>query len=221
MKVVCAGTEIELLAGRAVFWPEKQTLLIADTHLGKADHFRAAGLPVPRTMNVASLDRLASLVNSTHACRLIVLGDFWHAPSGVSDELLESIGNWQNQFRSLEVDLVLGNHDRGCGELPKDWDIAIHKEPLVVSPFVFSHYPQSHAEGYTLAGHLHPAIAVRGKGREMLKLPCFWLGAEVGVLPAFGAFTGTAVVRPKAADRVFAIADDEVVDLSAGLRAND
>jgi hypothetical protein len=31
------------------------------------------------------------------------------------------------------------------------------------------------------------------------------------VLPAFGAFTGSAVVRPRAGDQVFVVADDEVM----------
>jgi metallophosphoesterase superfamily enzyme len=43
-----------------------------------------------------------------------------------------------------------------------------------------------------------------------LRLPCFWLGDDVGVLPAFGAFTGMHPIRTDAGDRVFAIADGAV-----------
>jgi metallophosphoesterase superfamily enzyme len=46
---------------------------------------------------------------------------------------------------------------------------------------------------------------------ETVTLPCFWLGKRHGVLPAFGAFTGSAVVRPSRGDQVFVIAEQEVL----------
>jgi len=35
----------------------------------------------------------------------------------------------------------------------------------------------------------------------------------VGVLPAFGSFTGMHPIRPAQGDRVFAVADDKVVEI--------
>jgi hypothetical protein len=46
-----------------------------------------------------------------------------------------------------------------------------------------------------------------------VRLPCFWFGAEVGLLPAFGGFTGSADVAPRGGDRVFVIADGEVIEV--------
>jgi uncharacterized protein len=40
-----------------------------------------------------------------------------------------------------------------------------------------------------------------------MTLPCFYLGTHQGYLPAFGMFTGIARIKPKATDRIFAIAD--------------
>ncbi|MCS6939106.1 MAG: DEAD/DEAH box helicase, partial [Roseiflexus sp.] len=68
--------------------------------------------------------------------------------------------------------------------------------------------------GYTLAGHLHPAVRLNGVGRQRVTLPCFWFGAQVGVLPAFGGFTGAALITPEPGDQVFVIADGEVVAVS-------
>jgi metallophosphoesterase superfamily enzyme len=65
--------------------------------------------------------------------------------------------------------------------------------------------------GYALAGHIHPAVRLTERGGQSLRLPCFWFGARVGVLPAFGAFTGSARVRPRAGDQVFVVADGEVI----------
>ena len=52
-----------------------------------------------------------------------------------------------------------------------------------------------------------------GAARLCRRLPCF--GAALGVLPAFGAFTGLQVVRPAPGEQVYAIADDRVVPLPA------
>jgi hypothetical protein len=54
-------------------------------------------------------------------------------------------------------------------------------------------------------------VTLTGAGRQRLRLPCFFLGERVGVLPAFGGFTGTAVLKPTARDRVYVVADDEVL----------
>ena len=68
--------------------------------------------------------------------------------------------------------------------------------------------------GYALAGHIHPAVWLTGCGDPGLRLPCFWFARRHGILPAFGAFTGSAVVKPRAGDQVFVIAEDEVVKVA-------
>ena len=72
------------------------------------------------------------------------------------------------------------------------------------------HHPTPRDDGFVVAGHLHPCVSVHGRARERLRLPCFHLGAQVLVLPAFGSFTGMHPVRHIDGDRVFAIAGDAV-----------
>ena len=45
----------------AIFWKEKNTLLLADIHLGKVGHFRKSGIPVPRKLEACFMTRLSSL----------------------------------------------------------------------------------------------------------------------------------------------------------------
>jgi metallophosphoesterase superfamily enzyme len=66
-----------------------------------------------------------------------------------------------------------------------------------------------------LAGHIHPAISLSGPGGQHERLPCFLFGERIGLLPAFGGFTGGATVRPRRGDRVFALAGEEVVLITA------
>ena len=77
-------------------------------------------------------------------------------------------------------------------------------------PFIANHHPEPARGGYVLAGHIHPAVRLSDRGGSF-KLPCFWFSRKVGVLPAFGAFTGTAVVRPREGDQVYVIAEGEVL----------
>jgi metallophosphoesterase superfamily enzyme len=58
---------------------------------------------------------------------------------------------------------------------------------------------------------VHPCAVLVGPGRQRERLPCFWLGHETGVLPAFGEFTGCAEVEPQAGDETWVIAEDRVL----------
>ncbi|MEO6409713.1 MAG: DEAD/DEAH box helicase, partial [Burkholderiaceae bacterium] len=114
---------------------------------------------------------------------------------------------------ALDLVLVRGNHDARAGDPPAAWRIACVDEPWMLGGLALSHHPRARAQGYVLAGHLHPCIGVVGRANDHLRLPCFWFGPGVGVLPAFGAFTGMHPVRPAAGERIFAIADDRVLEV--------
>ena len=43
---------------RCIYWEEQNALILADIHLGKAGHFRNAGVAVPQRSGVADLQRL-------------------------------------------------------------------------------------------------------------------------------------------------------------------
>jgi len=205
------GQRLMLRADRSLYWTEERTLVIADPHFGKADTFRAFGLPVPGGADEA-LTRLAAAIDETRAERLVVLGDFWHARPGRTDELAEQLARWKAERAALAVDLVRGNHDR-AGPPPDGWG-DWHDE-LIDPPFAFAHFPEPSPGGYMLAGHLHPGVLLFGRGKDRLKLPCFRFGERVGVLPAFGGFTGLAAEVPRPGERVFAVADGSVVGLRA------
>ncbi|MEM8534538.1 MAG: DEAD/DEAH box helicase, partial [Chloroflexota bacterium] len=119
--------------------------------------------------------------------------------------------DWCKHHTHLEMLLVRGNHDQHAGDPPDEWGITCVDAPVLLSPFSLLHQPTNPTKGYGLAGHLHPAVQLTGKGQQRLKLPCFWFGEHVGVLPAFGSLTGTAVVGPEPDDQVYVIADDEVI----------
>jgi DNA ligase-associated metallophosphoesterase len=215
IEVIVQGETLLLLPDRAVFWPRTHTLLVADVHLGKAAAFRASGVPLPGGTTTAGLDRLADLVERHAARRLVLLGDLFHAPASFAPATVAAVAAWRQCVSGCEVILVRGNHDRRAGDPPAALGIDCAAEPLAVPPFALRHHPAETPGLYTLAGHVHPAVRLAGPGRQRLRLPCFLFGERVGVLPAFGPFTGTAVVTPRPGDRVFAVADGAVVEVPA------
>ena len=205
-----AGEPVELLPERAVFWSRSRILLIADIHFGKAATFRARGLPVPHGTTLDNLDRLSSLIAAWHPEQIVFLGDFLHAREAHAAQTLDTLRHWRQQHAALKLTLVRGNHDAKAGDPPDYLDIEVVNEPHVVGPFALCHHPQARAEGYVLAGHLHPSFRIPGRGYDGVTLPCFWFGREVGVLPAFGAFTGCLRVQPAEGESVYVAAPDTV-----------
>ncbi len=211
-----AGEEVKLLSERALYWPRERTLLLADPHLGKAAAFRAAAIAVPEALTAADLGRLDRALERTGAVRLIILGDLLHARAGRAPAVLEAVAAWRAGRPALELLLVRGNHDRGAGDPPPAWGVRCVDEPHLLAPFALRHLPEASPAGYVLAGHLHPAVALLGPGRQRERLPCFVVGPRLAVLPAFGGFTGAATIRPRPDERCYVVAGDSVVPVGPG-----
>lgn len=206
-----AGEDLVLLHERAVHWPAAATLFVADPHFGKAATFRALGVPVPRGTTTGTLDRLDAIIARTAPRRLVFLGDFLHAVEGRDPETLRVLHEWRVRHAPVAMTLIRGNHDARAGDPPRELEITCVSAPLIDGPFVLVHHPRPSPAGYVLAGHIHPAVRLTGAARQASRLPCFWFGGAVGVLPAFGEFTGVAEADVRPGDRVFVIAHDDVV----------
>jgi DNA ligase-associated metallophosphoesterase len=209
-----AGERVELQADRALYWPRAATLFVADVHLGKAAAFRAGGVPMPRGGTQADLDRLAALLAFTSARRLVVLGDFLHAQAGRVAALDIAFRRWREQHGTIQMTLVRGNHDTKAGDPPTSWSIDVVQEPHALAPFLACHLPVSPPTGYALCGHVHPGVRIGGRAGQSERLPCFVLGSRRAILPAFGGFTGLALQRPQADERIVAVAGKRLFALA-------
>lgn len=214
LPIELAGAPLVLLAERAAFLPDHRALLVADAHIGKALAFRRLGVPVPAGTTDATLATLSALVTRTGAAHVVFLGDLLH--SAKSRAPWPAVAAWRQRHAALRLTLVRGNHDRHAGDPPAEWDVACVDEPLRLGPFALAHHPEPLDGAYVLAGHVHPAAVLGGRAGERLRLPCFHFGPAVGVLPAFGGFTGMHVLPRAPGDRVYVIADDAVRALNSG-----
>ncbi len=205
LSIDVAGEALQVRGDRTLLWPAAETLFVADLHLGKGAAFRAGGVPVPAGSTAATLQALGQAVEETKARRVVVLGDLWHARSGRTTENVETLKAWR-EAQTVEMLLVLGNHDRGDG-----WEIEAVSPGRIEGPFALHHFPGEDPNGYVLCGHLHPGVDLPQIGR----LPCFWFGGKTGILPAFGELTGTALVRPAGGDRTIVVAEGKVAQIPA------
>lgn len=206
-----AGEPLQLSAHRALFVPRLSTIVVADLHWGKAATFRAKGVPLPPGVTSSDLERLSHVLEETGANHVVIIGDLLHARAGRHERTLAAIAAWRAQYPSLRMTLVRGNHDAHAGDPPASLNIECIDGPLLIGPFACQHHPHAHPTHYVLAGHLHPHVHLRGRGRQTVRLPCFAFCAEGAVLPAFTSFTGGGAYTPVAGDRIYAIADGEII----------
>lgn len=227
--IAFGGATLTLTGDRAVYWPDQRALLLADLHLGKPASFRERGAPVPEEVTASDLARLDTLIARFTPERVIVLGDLAHDRAAWQETTLRAFADWRGAHKGVGVVLVRGNHDRWADDPPASLGIEVVEPGWVVGGeeigLALHHEPPADPTRPALCGHLHPGIHLRharGRSRAGLRSACYWVSESsarthpVLVLPAFGRFTGCAMVRPQAGDRVFAVGEGLVAEVAAG-----
>jgi uncharacterized protein len=207
------GETLLLHPDRALLWPERATAIVADTHFGKSSVFGRHGIAVPGGSDAQDQARLSRLIAAHGIGRLIVLGDFLHAPLDPGSAEADALQRWSTSFAAVRIQVIAGNHDRGVSHGwrgPLDWIAGEYVE----SPFRFVHdVARQAAEAglFSLSGHIHPVIALRGLRKRGQRVPVFWHRPDDMVLPSFGSFTGGCLIKPARGEQVFAVGPDHVI----------
>ncbi|MFN4083253.1 MAG: ligase-associated DNA damage response endonuclease PdeM [Bacteroidia bacterium] len=197
-----------LLPQKAIFWENPKALLISDLHLGKATHFSKNGIGLPANGSKQDLIKLEELISSYNANTVFFLGDLFHSN-------LNSEWNWFKTFvmehKYVKFILLKGNHDI----IPVKFFEEIKVEVLNAYKFkniLLSHEPISANNTFCISGHIHPGVVLKGKGKQKLKLPCFYITEKLCVMPAFGSLTGLEIVYPKEGEKIYAIANNSLIE---------
>ena len=204
------GQTLVFLPEKALWVEQQRLMLIADVHLGKADHLQAHGIAIPSDGERANLERIAQLSQRWQPAELIVLGDLVHHPKAVSGELEERVLALLGSL-NCPITWVEGNHDRRrrLGQL--QGQPSLSRQGLWLS-----HEPEIPPEGQlNICGHLHPVSILRQTSDQM-RLPCFSLVRSIPrlVLPAFGCLTGGFPADRSSEQWV--VADETVLPLPNG-----
>lgn len=210
-KITIHNEELWLLPEKGIFWPREKTLILSDLHLGKSGHFRKSGIAAPAQINSAVLRDFESIILKYKPKEILILGDLFH--SSANKEWFE-FEDWRRRFNHITFVLITGNHDLLEDTFYEEADILWHKK-FSKRSFCFVHNKdalQSFPEGrVVISGHVHPGVVIKGKGRQSVRLPCFYISENSITLPAFGLFTGLYAVRPDDVKQIYAIADEEIL----------
>ena len=96
---------------------------------------------------------------------------------------------------SLAIILIRGNHDLQSGDPWPELGIECLPDPTAEPNWDLCHLPKESKGRPFLAGHIHPGYRIQGKGRDTLRCPCWVVGPNRIILPAFGSFTGLKNIR--------------------------
>lgn len=209
MKISIREEEIILDKERAIYLPNEQLLAISDLHLGKAAHFRKAGLAVPNSVSKNDFNRLTGLIEKYLPKQLLINGDMFHSDYNTE---IDEFARWKESFSDINFILVKGNHDKQSEEVYKNLAVKVHEPSYQTNKFCFIH-DVAHCKSnlYAISGHIHPGISIYNKAKQRLKFPCFYFGEQHAILPAFSNFTGLQLVKAKENDLVFAITPTKIV----------
>lgn len=212
MKLLIRNNTFVLLPQKALYWKERDMLLISDLHIGKIGHFRKSGIAVPQAAAQQNFSRLDEIVTITKASHILFVGDLFH--SDVNQEW-NQFCTWRKQYPAIKMDIVPGNHDCLPDNFCDAFQITVHPLEWIMDGFTFTHYPREKfsKDEYVISGHVHPVVSLSGSGRQHITVPCFYFGSQQAILPSFGYFTGGYPISFTKTDSVIAIVKDTLVEV--------
>ena len=224
MRTKVAGVEVVIDPAGALWLSESRTLVVADLHLEKASSFARRGMFLPPYDSSATLLSLAALVLRRSPRRVISLGDSFHDSAGHGRLSETDRARLASLQRGREWIWISGNHDAA---LPSDIEGDIAAE-FSLDGLLFRHEPVAGEARCEIAGHLHPAAKVRGRGGSVRRR-AFATDATRMVLPAFGVLSGGLNVLDRAfqplfapgALRAFLIGDGRLFPIAGGALSPD
>tara|TARA_R110000868_G_scaffold106278_1_gene291547 strand:+ start:2772 stop:3431 length:660 start_codon:yes stop_codon:yes gene_type:complete len=210
MTITIKNQTFTLHSTGAIFWLEKATLIISDVHLGKVSHFRKYGAAVPQKVIQKNFELLEEVLHFFKPKSILFLGDLFHSSINNEWNLFEK---WITTIKKINIILVAGNHDIISPLKYEELKIKILPE-LIIENFLFTHHPEIRIDFYNFSGHIHPAIKLKGLGKQSLQLPCFFKKEFQMILPAFGEFTGIYTLVPKINDEIYAISKKDIFKIN-------
>lgn len=212
MIVTLHDVTLHLLPEKALFLPETRILCLADWHLGKAAHFRKAGIPMPQPDLDKEFARVSELIALHDPETVVLLGDVFHSELNNDWIAFES---FIRSHPAVQWIITMGNHDIIGAARFESLGIIAADRYVIHEKLFCTHMPLSVEGMLNISGHVHPGCEIYLPARQKFRLPCFYYYQNVLTLPAFGALTGLYIVSPQTESHVYAILGDEVRQLPA------
>lgn len=196
-------------ARRAVWLERERVLVVADLHLGYAWAHRLDGNLLPIGERDDTVERLEALVESYSPGELVLLGDIVHRAVPVAALKANLCELFERLAQRVTLRLVAGNHDAKlatllstCGlradltaEVRAGPHLLVHGDGLDETRAAAELEAAQARGGRVFIGHEHPAISISDGVTSGAKCPCFLVGRELLVLPAFSKWAAGTNVR--------------------------
>ena len=193
-----AGAACKADASGALWIEDGRVLVVADLHFEKGSAFAKRGTFLPPYDTVATLARLAAVAARYNPRMIVALGDSFHDVAGADRMAARDMAALKKLQSGRDWVWIAGNHDpvaapalggQACAELR-------------LGPLTLRHEPLGGEQPGEIAGHLHPAARIAGRGIS-LRRRCFVTDGARCVLPAFGAFAGGLNIKDAAFKPLF------------------
>lgn len=193
------GTGVVLKASGALHVRAHNALMVADLHFEKGSAYAARGQLLPPYDTRETLTRLEKEVAAIQPDLLIFLGDSFHDGRAEDRLAADDAARLAALASGRTLIWVVGNHDAdGPRFLPGEII-----DEMTLGTLVLRHEPQTGPQPGEVAGHLHPAARIAGRGGRVRRR-CFVTDGSRVVLPAFGSYAGGLNVRDEAFAPLFA-----------------
>jgi DNA ligase-associated metallophosphoesterase len=198
MRIRVNGEALTLDDSGALWWPDRETLVLADIHFEKGSFYAARGTFLPPYDSRAMLGRIEKLQAHFRPARVIALGDSFHDMSAEERFGVEERDRLSSATSAQDWIWISGNHDPE----PPSWLSGRRMDEFADGGLVFRHEPSMRAPAGEIAGHLHPCHTVTRRGRS-LRRRCFVSDGMRMVMPAFGAYAGGLDLYDEVYERLF------------------
>lgn len=217
------GQNFIALADRALFWPSRSALIVADLHFEKGSAFAANGQYLPPYDSHDTLQRLLTLAEQSDAQQIICLGDSFHDEKAAARMPPDVSARLNALAMRRRIYWIAGNHDGLSGGA---WG-GVVTDTLVWDGLVLRHESVMSDPRPEISGHFHPKLRLHLRGR-LLSRPCFLIGGDRLLMPAFGSLTGGMDANSAEVARVFQhqsyramlVAGQDLLSFPVGPRAN-
>lgn len=197
--VIVNGQKLTTLPSGALWWQDREILIVADLHLEKGSSLARHGSMLPPYDSADTLHRLAAEMSRVKPRQVIALGDSFHDHDGPARLSAPDKGTLGELVGSTDWLWITGNHDPAPHG---PWGGSIVEE-IVIGGLAFRHNAEDGNGVGEISGHFHPKAAVMTRTRRYTAR-CFVSDGRRLIVPAFGSYTGGLDVFDPAITRLLA-----------------
>ena len=174
------GQSLSALPSGALHWPAQNLLCVSDLHLGKSERMaRRGGALLPPYEVTDTLTKLDADIAAYNPKTVICLGDSFD-DTAAAETLTEAHRLWLLRLMAGRHWIwIAGNHDPA----PLGLD-GTDRAEFMLETLTFRHIAEPGATA-EISGHYHPKARIKSRSR-----PCFLLGQNRLIMPAYGTYTG-------------------------------